>query len=78
LVLRGLFVFAGLTLLVPLSFNFGYLANLVGGAIVVVAFLASQLGPNMLNPRGTQWKPRLLPVKKIADGKTINKDRIVQ
>jgi TRAP transporter 4TM/12TM fusion protein len=78
LVLRGLFVFAGLTLLVPLNFNFGYLANLLGGAIVVVAFLASQLGPNMLNPRGTQWKPRLLPVKKIADGETINKDRIVQ
>ncbi|MBV6657410.1 MAG: TRAP transporter fused permease subunit [Devosiaceae bacterium] len=78
LITRAVFTVAGIALLTPLSFGFGYWTNLVGGAVVAIAFLASRLGPNMLNPRGTQWKPRLLPVKHSKDVAEIGEDRIVR
>jgi TRAP transporter 4TM/12TM fusion protein len=65
--MRVIFVFAGFALLVPLSFNFGVWLNAIGATFVGVVFLASRLGPNMLNPRGGQWKTYLPPMERGPD-----------
>ena len=67
LMMRTLLVLAGLALLVPVGFAFGVWLNGAGIAFVVIAFLASRLGPNMLNPRGGQWKTYLPPMERGPD-----------
>lgn len=47
---RAMLIAAGLMLLAPLSFAYGPWLNSIGAAFVVVSFLASRLGPNLLNP----------------------------
>lgn len=66
--MRLMLIMAGSALLVPLSFAFAPWLNGIGIAFVLIAFLASRLGPNMLNPRGRQWKTYLPPVERGRDG----------
>lgn len=62
--MRLLLVLAGSALLVPLSLPFGPWFNGLGVAAVAIVFLAHHLAPNLLNPRGRQWRPYLPPLIK--------------
>jgi len=62
--MRLLLIFAGSALLVPLSLPFSLWFNGLGIAGMAIVFLAHHLAPNLLNPRGRQWRPYLPPLIK--------------
>ena len=59
--MRLLLIVSGAALLLPLSLPFGPWCNGLGAAGAGVALLAQRPGPNLLKPRGRQWRPCVPP-----------------